>query len=83
MIKFNSKEYDFIIINELFMQINDYDFNLTSIIQRFNITFKIIIKYFCVRTFNKVNVNVIFARVIQFNFKKTSLLSTNITGFNN
>lgn len=65
------------------MQINDYDLNLTSAIQRFNITFKAIAEYSCVRTLNKVNVNVTFARAIQFNFKETSLLSTNIAGFNN
>lgn len=79
----DSKEYDLVTISELFMQVDDYDFNVTSAIQRFNMTSNAIAEYSCVRTFNKVNVNVTFARAIQSNLRETSLLSTNIAGFDN
>ena len=65
------------------MQVDDYDPNVTSAIQRFNVTSKAMAEYSCVRTFNKVNVNVTFARAIQPNLREISLLSTNIAGFDN
>ena len=73
--------YGLVTISELFMQIDDYGLNVTSAIQRFNITSKAIAEYSCVRTFNKVNVNVTFARAVQPNLRGTSLLSTNIVSF--
>lgn len=83
VVESDSEEYGLVTIGGLFMQVDDYGLNLTSAIQRFNITSKAIAEYSCVRTLNKVNVNVTFARAIQSNFRGTSLLSTNIAGFNN
>lgn len=77
------EEYGLATISELFMQVDDYGFNVTSAIQRFNMTSNAIAEYSCVRTFNKVNVNVTFARAIQPNLRETSLLPTNIAGFDN
>lgn len=68
-------------ISGIFMQIGDYGPNVTSAIQRFIMTPKAIAGYSCVRAFNKVNVNVTFARAIQANLREASLLSTNIAGF--
>jgi len=70
--------YGLATISGFFMQVDDYG---PSAIQRFNMTPKAIAGYSCVRTFNKVNVNVTFARAIQPNLRGTSLLSTNIAGF--
>jgi len=77
------EEYGLATISGLFMQVDDYGPNVTSAIQRFNMTPNAIAGYSCVRTFNKVNVNVTFARAIQPNLRGTSLLPTNIAGFDN
>ncbi len=75
--------YGLATISGFFMQVDDYGPNVTSAIQRFNMTPKAIAGYSCVRTFNKVNVNVTFAQAIQPNLGGTSLLPTNIAGFDN
>ncbi len=75
--------YGLATISGIFMQVHDYGPNVTSAIQHFNVTPKAIAGYSCVRTFNKVNVNVTFAQASQPNLRGTSLLSTNIAGFDN
>ena len=77
------EEYGLATISGFLMQVDDYGPNVTSAIQRFNITPKAIAGYSCVRKFNKVNVNVTFARAKQPNLRETSLLPTNIAGFDN
>ena len=75
------EDYNLAPISGLFMEIDDYGPNVTSATQRFNITPKAIAGYSCIRSLNKVNVNVTFTRAIQSNLEGTSLLPMEITGY--
>ena len=75
------EDYGLAPISGLFMKIDDYGPNLTSATQRFNITPKAIAGFSCVRSLSKVNVNVTFARAVQQNLGGTSLLSADISSF--
>ncbi len=77
----DTEDYDLAPISGLFMNVDDYGPNSTSATQRFNITPKAIAGFSCVRSLNKVNVNVTFTRAVQQKLERTSILSTEIATF--
>lgn len=72
-------DYDLAPISGLFMKIDTHGLNATS--QRYNITPQAIAGYSCVRSFNKVNVDVTFTRTLQPNLEGSSLLSVQPSSF--
>ena len=74
-------EYDLASISALFMKINTLGLNATTTSQRYEITPQAIAGYSCTRSFNKVNVDVIFTRTLQPNLEETSLLSVQSSSF--
>lgn len=77
----DTEDYDLAPISGLFMKIDDYGPNSTSATQRFNITPKAIAGFSCIRSLNKVNVNVTFTRAVQQKLERTLILSTEIATF--
>ena len=68
-------------ISGLFMKIDDYGPDQISATERMNLTPKAIAGYSCVRSLDKVNVNVEFARATQSDLEETSPLSINVASF--
>ena len=75
------EDYGFAPINGVYMKIDDYGPNQMSPTHQLNLTPNAIASYSCVRSLDKVNVNVTFTRTIQSNLEGTSLLSANIATF--
>ncbi len=75
------EDYGFAPISGVYMKIDDYGPNQMSPSHRLNLTPKAIAGYSCVRSLDKVNVNVTFARTIQSDLEGTSLLSANVATF--